>query len=144
MLVSLDSGAGDIITTDKPYAIAAMKVHPKFVMLDFSGNPDDDFKVEPEDIDLGISVQKGNQELLDQFNEFLAGISEDERHRMLDEAASVQPINVGDGNGQTSQSCIHQRKKPTFRFYLAVLLARATALLKLLGRQATHFRRSRA
>ena len=96
MLVSLDSGAVDIITTDKPYAIAAMKVHPNFVMLDFSGNPDDDFKVEPEDIDLGISVQKGNQELLDQFNEFLAGISEDERHRMLDEAASVQPINVGD------------------------------------------------
>ena len=40
----------------------------------------------------------------------------------------------------TSQSCIHQRKKRTFRFYLAVLLARAArALLKLLGRQATHF-----
>ena len=43
---------------------------PDMVLLDFTGT-DDDFEVSEEDINIGISLQKGNTELLDMINEGL-------------------------------------------------------------------------
>ena len=58
---------------------------------DFSGT-DGDFEVSDEDINIGISVQKGNTELLDALNSVLDKMTEDDYKEMMDEAISVQPL----------------------------------------------------
>ena len=53
MLVALNSGACDIVVTDRPTAQAALVAYPDFTLLDFGGG-DNDFKVSEEDINIGI------------------------------------------------------------------------------------------
>ena len=60
-------------------------------MLDFTGS-DDDFVVSDEDINIGISIRKGNTELLDAVNNVLSGMTAEDYERMMDEAISVQPL----------------------------------------------------
>ena len=62
MLVALDSGACDVVVTDRPTAQAALVAYPDFVALDFGGG-ENDFQVSDEDINIGISMKKGNTAL---------------------------------------------------------------------------------
>lgn len=72
--------------------MAAVAAYPdKLVMLDFTGT-DDDFTVSEEEINIGISVQKGNKELLDKINAVLAELTVEDFDRMMNEAISVQPL----------------------------------------------------
>ena len=71
MLVALNSGRTDVVVTDMPTGKAALVAYPDFKLLDFSGS-DDDFKVSDEDINIGISVKKGNTELVDSINSVLS------------------------------------------------------------------------
>lgn len=91
MLVALDSGRTDVVVTDMPTGMAALVAYPDFKMLDFAGT-DDDFQVSEEEINIGISVQKGNTELLDQINSVLANMTTDDYDAMMQEAISVQPL----------------------------------------------------
>ena len=91
MLVALDSGAVDVVVTDRPTAQAALVAYPDFVMLDFGGG-DDDFAVSEEEINIGISMKKGNTALKDAINEVLAAMTTDDYNAMMDEAISVQPL----------------------------------------------------
>ena len=94
MLVALDSGRCDLVVTDMPTAMAACVAYPDMKLLDFSGT-EDDFAVSDEEINLGISVQKGNTALLDRLNEALATLTTDDFARMMDEAIAVQPLSEG-------------------------------------------------
>ncbi|MGN1011701.1 MAG: ABC transporter substrate-binding protein, partial [Clostridia bacterium] len=91
MLVALEAGTVDLVVTDMPTAMAAVAVYSDFVILDFSGTPSE-FEVSDEEINLGISVQKGNTELLDAINSVLATLTTDDYERMMQEAISVQPL----------------------------------------------------
>jgi len=91
MLVALNSGKADIVVTDAPTAMAAVIVYPDMKILDFTGS-DDDFEVSDEEINIGISVKKGNKELLDKLNEALSELTVEDFERMMDEAISVQPL----------------------------------------------------
>lgn len=91
MLVALESGRTDIVVTDKPTAMAACAAYPDFVTLDFADG-DDDFEVSQEDINIGVSVQKGNTELLDGINSVLGTMTTDDFDEMMNEAISVQPL----------------------------------------------------
>lgn len=91
MLVALESGRTDLIVTDMPTAQAACVAYPDLKLLDFSAG-DDDFEVSEEEINIGISIQKGNTELLDAINGVLAELTVDDFNRMMDEAISVQPL----------------------------------------------------
>lgn len=91
MLVALEAGTVDLVVTDMPTAMAAVAVYSDFVILDFSGTPGE-FEVSDEEINLGISVQKGNTELLDAINSVLATLTTDDYERMMQEAISVQPL----------------------------------------------------
>ena len=68
--------------------------YPDMKLLDFSGT-EDDFAVSDEEINIGISVQKGNTALLDRLNEALATLTTDDFARMMDEAIAVQPLSEG-------------------------------------------------
>ena len=94
MLVALDSGRCDVVVTDMPTAMAACVAYPDMKLLDFSGT-EDDFAVSDEEINIGISVQKGNTALLDRLNEALATLTTDDFARMMDEAIAVQPLSEG-------------------------------------------------
>ena len=91
MLVSLDSGRTDLVVTDMPTAKAACVAYSDFKLLDFSGT-EDDFQVSEEEINIGISLQKGNTELKDAINGVLAELTEEDFNSMMDEAISVQPL----------------------------------------------------
>ena len=91
MLVALNSGACDIVVTDRPTGQAALVAYPDFTLLDFGGG-DGDFQVSDEDINIGISMKKGNTALKDAINEVLATMTTDDYNTMMDEAISVQPL----------------------------------------------------
>ena len=91
MLVALNSGRTDVVVTDMPTGKAALVAYPDFKLLDFSGS-DDNFKVSDEDINIGISVKKGNTELVDSINSVLSKMTKDDYNKMMDEAISVQPL----------------------------------------------------
>ena len=91
MLVSLNSGKTDLIVTDMPTAMAATKVYPEMKILDFT-NSQDNFKVSEEEINIGISVKKGNSELLNSLNTALSTLTTDDFERMMNDAITVQPL----------------------------------------------------
>jgi putative lysine transport system substrate-binding protein len=61
-------------------------------ILDFTGNASDNFAVSEEEINIGISVQKGNSELLAKLNEALATLTTEDFDRMMKEAIANQPL----------------------------------------------------
>lgn len=91
MLVTLESGRTDLVVTDKPTAMAAAAAYPDMKMLDFTDS-DDNFEVSDEEINIGVSVQKGNTELLDGINSVLDKMTTDDFDQMMNEAISVQPL----------------------------------------------------
>ena len=68
MLVALNSKTVDLVVTDMPTAMAALEVYPNMKLLDFT-DTEDNFEVSEEEINIGISVRKGNNELLNNINE---------------------------------------------------------------------------
>ena len=91
MLVALNSGACDVVVTDRPTAQAALVAYPDFALLDFGGG-DNDFQVSQEDINIGISMKKGNTALRDAINEVLSGMTADDYNNLMDEAIAAQPL----------------------------------------------------
>ena len=92
MLMALETGTVDFICTDMPTAMGAVSAYPDMKILDFSGS-DDDFQVDEGDINIGVSVMKGNTELKDAIDSVLSTMTADDFNAMMDEAISVQPLN---------------------------------------------------
>lgn len=92
MLVALDSGKADLVVTDMPTAMAATKVYPDMKLLDFTNSQDNNFKVSDEEINIGISVKKGNGTLLEKLNNALSELKTADFENMMNEAISVQPL----------------------------------------------------
>ena len=91
MLVALNAGTVDLVVTDLPTGTAALVAYPDFKLLDFTGT-DGEFEVSDEDINIGISVKKGNTELLDAVNGVLENLTTDDFDAMMTEAISIQPL----------------------------------------------------
>ena len=89
LIVALNSGKVNLLSVDKPTALAAVYSNPDLVMLDLK---DKGFKASDEDVNIGIAIKKGNKELTDKINKALSEISEDERNKMMDEAIKNQPL----------------------------------------------------
>jgi len=93
MLVALTSGKVDLVVTDMPTAMAAVAVYPELKLLDFTDSPDN-FLVSEEEINIGISLKKGNTELLNKLNDALAELTIADFERMMNDAIRVQPLSV--------------------------------------------------
>ena len=91
MLMSLASGMCDLVVTDNPTGKGALVAYPEFKMLEFGGG-ENDFQVTEEDINIGISIQKGNTELKEALDSVLSKMTEEDFSAMMDEAISVQPL----------------------------------------------------
>lgn len=91
MLVALDADKCDLVVTDMPTGMAACVAYPDFTLLDFSDS-EDAFEVSDEEINIGISLQKGNTELKDAINGVLGEMTAEDYEEMMNEAISVQPL----------------------------------------------------
>ena len=91
MLMALETGAVDFVCTDMPTAQGALVAYPDMVILDFAGSGDD-FEVSDEDINIGISVRKGNTTLKTALDNVLKGMTAKDFNKMMAEAIAVQPI----------------------------------------------------
>ncbi len=93
MLLALESGVVDYVVCDLPTAQAAVLVYPSMKILDFTST-DDNFAVTEGDINIGISVKKGNKKLVDEFNSVLSKMDVRDFDSMMQEAIKVQPLNT--------------------------------------------------
>ena len=91
MLMAVESGTVDFVCTDMPTAQGALIAYPDLVLLDFAGSGDD-FEVSDEDINIGISIQKGNTALLEALNAYLGQKTADDFNALMAEAIRVQPL----------------------------------------------------
>ena len=91
MLMAVESGTVDFVCTDMPTAQGALIAYPDLKLLDFAGS-EDDFEVSDEEINIGISVRKGNTALLDAINAVLAGKTSDDFNALMAQAISIQPL----------------------------------------------------
>lgn len=90
MVMAVESGTVDFICTDLPTAMGACATYPDLVILDFTGS-EDNFSVSEEEINIGLSVRKGNTTLLDAANQVLADMTEEDFNTLMNEAISIQP-----------------------------------------------------
>ena len=90
MVMAVTSGTVDYICTDMPTAMGACATYDNLVILDFSGS-EDNFQVDAGEINIGISVVKGNTTLLDAMNAVLSGMTVEDMNQIMNEAIAVQP-----------------------------------------------------
>ena len=94
MLMALETGTVDFICTDMPTAMGAVAAYPDMVILDFSDS-EDNFVADEGDINIGVSVMKGNTQLKDAIDSVLSTMTADDFNALMDEAISVQPLSQG-------------------------------------------------
>lgn len=91
MLVALNSKTVNLVVTDMPTAMAALEVYPNMKLLNFT-DTEDNFEVSEEEINIGISVRKGNSELLENINNVLKDYDTQTFENMMNDAIKVQPL----------------------------------------------------
>ena len=95
MLMALQTGTVDFVCTDMPTAMGAAAKDENIVILDFSGT-DGDFQFaseseRAENVNIGISVLKGNTELKDAMDKVLSAMTVENFNALMDQAIAIQP-----------------------------------------------------
>ena len=91
MIMQLQTGAVDFICTDMPTAMGAVAAYPDMKILDFTDS-DDNFEVDEGEINIGISVMKGNTELKEAIDSVLSTMTADDFNTLMNEAIAIQPL----------------------------------------------------
>ena len=91
MLMAVASGTVDFVCTDMPTAQGALIAYQDLVILDFSGS-EDDFNVSEEEINIGISIRKGNTVLKEAIDAYLKPKTADDFNALMGEAIKIQPL----------------------------------------------------
>lgn len=97
MLMALETGMVDFVCTDLPTAQGAVVAYPDMVILDFSGTPGDfqfSDQVRAENVNIGVSVMKGNEFLRKAIDMVLEAMTEDDFNRLMQLAISIQPLSA--------------------------------------------------
>lgn len=86
MRVALESGMIDGYVSERPEGVSAQSANSNFKMIEFK----EGFTTSDEDTAIAVGVAKGS-ELTGKINEILAGISEEQRQEIMDNAIKNQP-----------------------------------------------------
>lgn len=86
MRVALESGIIDGYVSERPEGVSASAANNNFTFIEF----EDGFVTSDEDTAIAVGVVKGS-ELTEKINEILAGISEEERQEIMNNAIKNQP-----------------------------------------------------
>ena len=95
MINALITGTVDFVCTDLPTADGAVAKNPDLVVLNFAGTEGDfQFATEQEraeNVNIGVSVAKGNSELQQMLNDYLATMTEADFNKIMNDAIAIQP-----------------------------------------------------
>lgn len=95
MLMALETGMVDFVCTDMPTAQGAVAAYPDIVILDFSGT-DGDFQFteqeRAENVNIGVSMMKGNTVLREAIDSVLSEMSVDDFNALMAHAIEIQPL----------------------------------------------------
>ena len=95
MLMALETGMVDFICTDMPTAQGAVAAYPDMKILDFSGT-DGDFtfsdEVRAENVNIGVSLMKGNTVLKEKIDAVLSTMTADDFNALMEQAIAIQPL----------------------------------------------------
>ena len=95
MLMALETGMVDFICTDMPTAQGAVAAYPDLKILDFSGTAGDfqfSDEVRAENVNIGISVTKGNTVLKEAIDKVLSTMTVEDFNELMAYAISIQPL----------------------------------------------------
>ena len=95
MLMALETDAVDFVCTDMPTAQGAVAAYPDMKILDFSGT-EGDFQFSEqeraENVNIGVSMMKGNTVLREAVDGVLSTMSVDDFNDLMAYAISIQPL----------------------------------------------------
>ena len=89
MRVALESGIIDGYVGERPEGVSATAANPNFACVEFAEG--EGFECTDDDVAVAVGIAKGNEDLVAQINDILAGISEAERLEIMDQAVKDQP-----------------------------------------------------
>ncbi len=95
MLMALETDMVDFVCTDMPTAQGAVAAYPDMVILDFSGTEGDfqfSDEVRAENVNIGVSLMKGNTVLKELIDSVLSAMTADDFNSLMAEAIAVQPL----------------------------------------------------
>ena len=95
MLMALETGSVDFICTDMPTAQGAVAAYPDMTILDFSGTEGDfqfSDEVRAENVNIGVSVKKGNTELKNMIDAVLSTMTQEDMNELMQQAIAIQPL----------------------------------------------------
>ena len=95
MLMALETELVDFVCTDLPTAQGALVAYPDMVILDFSGT-EGDFqfteKERAENVNIGISMMKGNTVLREAIDSVLSTMTVEDFNSLMAYAIEIQPL----------------------------------------------------
>ena len=96
MLMALETDMVDFVCTDMPTAQGAVAAYPDMKILDFSANAEGDFQfseeVRAENVNIGISLKKGNTVLKEAIDAVLSDMTVEDFNSMMEQAIAIQPL----------------------------------------------------
>lgn len=96
MRAALSSGVIDGYVSERPEGVTATTVDKNYKMVEFEG--DNGFQTNPEDVQVAVGMRKGDSDVA-KVNQILAGISGDERTKLMDQAIEEQPAGKEEKTG---------------------------------------------
>ena len=115
MRQALASGIIDGYVSERPEAKTAEEASSKYKMITLK---DGGFQVSDDDVSLAVGLRKGDSQQMEQVNKVLAGISQEERAKLMDHIIDIQPADKTDetkkGNFFSQMSTIIAKNWPQF------------------------------
>lgn len=90
MVVAVDSGKIDGYISEKPGAFSAVASNPNLTFVEFAAGQG--FSYADENVAISVAVKKGSDAMVKSINEALAGISQEQRDQMMENAIKTQPV----------------------------------------------------
>lgn len=89
MRVALQSGAIDGYVSEKPEGVSASAANADLTFVEFAEGKG--FTVSDEDVAVAVGIAKGKEAMITEINTILAGITEDDRVTLMNNATANQP-----------------------------------------------------
>lgn len=90
MIVALNSNKIDGYVSERPGAMAAQLANPNLTYIAF--DKETGFKYETDEVFVSIGMKQGNDQLLEQINKILDGITPEQKQKLMEDAIKNQPL----------------------------------------------------
>lgn len=90
MIVALNSNKIDGYVSERPGAMAAQLANPNLTFIAF--DKETGFKYETDEVFVSIGMKQGNDQLLEQINKILDGITPEQKQKLMEDAIKNQPL----------------------------------------------------